>query len=323
MIFKNKEIVKDKPLVSYCLFTYNQEAYVRASLEAALAQSYSPLEIVVSDDCSSDGTVSVLREVIAAYTGEHRVVLNVNVTNLGIGAHVSKVMMELSSGDYMITVGGDDVSFVDHAECALREIEQEDDVSVVDFSGSIIDGSGQCLQESNALPLAVKYVLDDYLRLKSRLQIFAPGRIVRRRLMDRFGPIASGCPTEDTVIMLRALLFGGLRRVPVRVIHYRRPGDSASSGGGLSRMNNRKIIEQYVADINRARDLGLIDRNVYACLVWRLKVEHVVRSSFYRFTPRTLIYYVHRLFAKVAVFAYQICIYSRYSKCQLSLDGDV
>lgn|GEM_PF-2032776 len=315
--------MKDKPLVSYCLFTYNQEAYVRESLEAALAQSYSPLEIVVSDDCSPDGTVSVIREVIAAYAGEHRVVLNVNETNLGIGAHVSKVMMELSSGDYMITVGGDDVSFVDHTECALREIEKVDDVSVVDFSGSIIDGSGQRLQESNALPLAVKYVLDDYLRLKSRLQIFAPGRIVRRRLMDRFGPIASGCPTEDTVLVLRALLCGGLRRVPIRVIQYRRSGDSASSRGGLSRMNNRKIIEQYLADINRALDLELIDGNAYKCLVWRLKVEHVARSSSYRFTPRTPIYYLHRLFAKVAVFAYQMCIYSRYSKRQPAFDGDV
>ena len=315
--------MKDKPLVSYCLFTYNQEAYVRESLEAALAQSYSPLEIVVSDDCSPDGTVSVIREVIAAYAGEHRVVLNVNETNLGIGAHVSKVMMELSSGDYMITVGGDDVSFVDHTECALREIEKVDDVSVVDFSGSIIDGSGQRLQESNALPLAVKYVLDDYLRLKSRLQIFAPGRIVRRRLMDRFGPIASGCPTEDTVLVLRALLCGGLRRVPIRVIQYRRSGDSASSRGGLSRMNNRKIIEQYLADINRALDLELIDGNAYKCLVWRLKVEHVARSSSYRFTPRTPIYYLHRLFAKVTVFAYQMCIYSRYSKRQPAFDGDV
>ena len=315
MISQNKEIMKDKPLVSYCLFTYNQEAYVRESLEAALAQSYSPLEIVVSDDCSSDGTVSVLREIIAAYAGKHRIVLNVNEENLGIGAHVSKVMMELSSGDYMITVGGDDVSFVDHAECALREIEQVDDVSVVDFSGSIIDGSGQCLQESNALPLAVKYVLDDYLRLKSRLQMFAPGRIIRRELMDHFGPIASGCPTEDTVIVLRALLFGGICRVPVRVIKYRKSEDSASSRGSLSRMNNGKIIEQYVADIIRARDLGLVDGNVYACLVWRLKVEHLVRGSSYRFAQGTPIYYVHRLFAKVAVFAYQTCIYSRYSKC--------
>lgn len=114
--------MKDRPIVSYCLFTYNQELYVRESLEAALHQTYSPLEIIISDDCSSDHTVRILKEIINPYSGPHEIILNVNDQNLGIGAHVSKVMMELCSGDYIVMVGGDDVSFVDHVETGFASL---------------------------------------------------------------------------------------------------------------------------------------------------------------------------------------------------------
>ena len=52
----------DKPLITFLLVSYNQEAYIREAIEGALAQTYSPLEIVISDDCSSDATFSLIKE---------------------------------------------------------------------------------------------------------------------------------------------------------------------------------------------------------------------------------------------------------------------
>ena len=46
----------ERPLVSFCIVTYNQEKYIRAAIEGALKQTYSPMEIIISDDCSTDGT---------------------------------------------------------------------------------------------------------------------------------------------------------------------------------------------------------------------------------------------------------------------------
>jgi glycosyltransferase involved in cell wall biosynthesis len=45
-------ISSNRPLVSFVLLTYNQEKYVADALRAALNQTYSPLEIIISDDCS-------------------------------------------------------------------------------------------------------------------------------------------------------------------------------------------------------------------------------------------------------------------------------
>jgi glycosyltransferase involved in cell wall biosynthesis len=51
----------DKPLVSVVMATFNCEEFVGAALESALAQTYQPLEVVVVDDASTDGTYEVLR----------------------------------------------------------------------------------------------------------------------------------------------------------------------------------------------------------------------------------------------------------------------
>ena len=68
----------ERPLVTFALFSYNQEQFIRQAVESAFAQTYSPLEIILSDDFSSDGTFEIMQEMVAAYSGPHRVVLNQN-----------------------------------------------------------------------------------------------------------------------------------------------------------------------------------------------------------------------------------------------------
>jgi glycosyltransferase involved in cell wall biosynthesis len=55
----------DRSLVTFALFAYNQEKYIREAVEGALAQTYEPLEIILSDDCSSDRTFETMREMAA------------------------------------------------------------------------------------------------------------------------------------------------------------------------------------------------------------------------------------------------------------------
>ena len=50
------------PLVSVVIPTYNRAATLGRAIRSALEQDYAPLEIVVVDDCSSDGTTAILAE---------------------------------------------------------------------------------------------------------------------------------------------------------------------------------------------------------------------------------------------------------------------
>ncbi len=99
----------DRPPVTLFVLAYNQEALVRAAIEGAFAQTYQPLEIILSDDASPDGTFAVMQAMAAAYSGPHRVILNRNPANLGLTAHVSRVMQR-ATGAFVVQNAGDDVS---------------------------------------------------------------------------------------------------------------------------------------------------------------------------------------------------------------------
>ena len=56
----------ERPLVSALVLGYNQESIIRKAVEGAFAQTYIPLEIVLSDDCSTDRTFDIMREMAAS-----------------------------------------------------------------------------------------------------------------------------------------------------------------------------------------------------------------------------------------------------------------
>ncbi|HMO12757.1 MAG TPA: glycosyltransferase family 2 protein [Pirellulaceae bacterium] len=100
---------EEKPLITFALFAYNQEHCVRNAIEGAFSQTYTPLEIILSDDCSGDGTYEVMQSMADSYAGPHTIRLNRNSVNLGIGGHIAK-LAELARGDWITVAAGDDVS---------------------------------------------------------------------------------------------------------------------------------------------------------------------------------------------------------------------
>ena len=72
------------PLVSVCMLCYNQEQYITEAVEGMLAQTYSPLEIIISDDCSTDRTWEILQKIKDNYTGQHQLAIHRNEKNLRI-----------------------------------------------------------------------------------------------------------------------------------------------------------------------------------------------------------------------------------------------
>ncbi|MBT3873051.1 MAG: glycosyltransferase, partial [Flavobacteriaceae bacterium] len=97
------------PLVSFILLAYNQENLITEAVESLLSQTYSPLEIILSDDCSSDSTFTIMKSLKDSYKGPHKIKLNRNKTNLGISAHINK-LVALTHGDLIFCAAGDDIS---------------------------------------------------------------------------------------------------------------------------------------------------------------------------------------------------------------------
>jgi glycosyltransferase involved in cell wall biosynthesis len=68
------------PRVSVLLTTYNRERFLAASLESVLGQTFGDFELVISDDCSTDGTLDIVR---SYEKRDPRIVVSVNDRNIG------------------------------------------------------------------------------------------------------------------------------------------------------------------------------------------------------------------------------------------------
>jgi glycosyltransferase involved in cell wall biosynthesis len=98
------------PEVSFVLLTYNQSATAVDALLCVLNQDYPNLEIVVSDDCSSDDTFDRLEAVCSGYEGPHRLRLTRTDANIGILGNLTQAL-SAASGGLAVLAAGDDLSY--------------------------------------------------------------------------------------------------------------------------------------------------------------------------------------------------------------------
>ena len=92
------------PLVSICIPTFNRGSKIWRAIESSINQTYGTLEIVVSDNASTDNTADVLSK----YAGrDSRVKCFSNKKNIGSGRNFLKCA-EYASGDFVQMLGDDD-----------------------------------------------------------------------------------------------------------------------------------------------------------------------------------------------------------------------
>jgi glycosyltransferase involved in cell wall biosynthesis len=100
-------VIEDgSPMVSVHVISYNQEKYVAEAIESAVNQDYPNLEVVVSDDASTDRTVSIIRDLESLHPG--KIVALYNKTNVGVTSNSNRAL-SACSGDFVAFLGGDDV----------------------------------------------------------------------------------------------------------------------------------------------------------------------------------------------------------------------
>lgn len=99
------------PKVSIMIPTYNQQQHIIRAIESALEQDYPNIDVVVSDDSSTDQTCSVVESFLRTL-GDTRVKYFRNEDNLGILRNYQKALYEHANGDWVINLDGDDF-FVD------------------------------------------------------------------------------------------------------------------------------------------------------------------------------------------------------------------
>jgi glycosyltransferase involved in cell wall biosynthesis len=211
--------------VTFLLTAYNQPQFVEAAVASALAQTYSPLTILVSDDCSTDDTFAVIERAVTGYAGPHRLIVRRNAANLGIG-HVRDLLARVET-EFVVLGHGDDLFEPDRvARQMARLIER--DLSAVACNATIIDPEGRPIRLQHD-PAALPPVSLDLATRVGRNPVQLGAVLAWRMELFRDFPPPDPSPIDiDRIVSFRALLKRGAEMMPEPLVRWRHHGANRS-----------------------------------------------------------------------------------------------
>lgn len=238
--------VEDYPQVTFALFAFNQEKYIREALEGAFAQTYSPLEIILSDDCSTDRTFEIMQEMVARYQGPHQVIIRQQITNLGLARGISDVC-QMAKGQLIVAAAGDDISSPLRTQEIVRVWKKNGMGSGSLYSHfRMITADGALVPPKNR-EIERKITLHDRQldMLNNFSGISGCAHAWTKDLFDMFGSIDARIDHEDVIIPLRALLVGSISFIPLDLVDYRLTAGSITRKSFASARERIKKMERY------------------------------------------------------------------------------
>lgn len=274
----------ERPLITFALFAYNQEKYIRDAIEGAFAQTYEPLEIILSDDYSTDLTFQIMTEMTNEYRGPHKIILRRNPFNFGTALHVQSAF-SISKGLLFVVASGDDISTASRVADIFTAWDQAKRPAGLVHSSraSFIDGSTHPLNIYTVKHSATHdQAINSYAK-SEWLPAAAPTCAYTREVFENFAPLYGGSIIEDAPLMLRAALVGEIIACDKILVNQRLHDLNNGSGYNIyfpSRWN-RFIQSKMIAFRNMQHDLSSFKGNIDSQLRQAIeaRIISVIKSS--------------------------------------------
>lgn len=240
----SRSVIHPEIKVTIIFLAYNQQDFVADAARSCLEQQGDNIEIILSDDCSTDNTYSILQKIAIEYTGPHLIHLRKNPKNLGIANHFN-TLVKLAQGQLLVTAAGDDISLPNR----ILKI-----TNAWNLSNQRLD-----LIASHALSMSHsgldtnKIIKVDQLSkwknarswCKKRPYVIGATHAFTKRMWENFGDLASNISYEDQVLSFRAICKGGGLTIEEPLIKYREGGLSASSPQISFKSKNSILLKKY------------------------------------------------------------------------------
>ena len=252
------------PLVSICIPTYNREEYLKHALNSALEQTYSNIEILISDNDSKDNTISLVKSF-----KDKRIRLIVQKKNIGMVPNWNACIKH-AKGEYIKFIASDDL--IDHDAVAqlVKPIHKDSSISLVTCKRRLIDENGKTistLQYSNQNRKVngmahARWILKNLRQNKigePTSTLFRRADAIKAGLFDpQFSQFA------DFEFWIRLLAFGDLYYLNQALCSFRTHPDSGTT---QSQYNGKyigeifKLIEKYYHNPKLKKAYGLTDKD--------------------------------------------------------------
>ena len=136
----NVEASARHPKVSVCVITYNQERYIRQCLQSLVDQQTNfDFEVIVGDDCSTDGTRAVVQEFVERYPGIVRPIFQERNTG---GSRNNLEVHAAATGEYVGHVDGDDYALPGKLQAQADVLDRDPGCMAVWHQVDFFDDAG-------------------------------------------------------------------------------------------------------------------------------------------------------------------------------------
>jgi glycosyltransferase involved in cell wall biosynthesis len=218
------------PLVSIGLPVYNGENYVAEAIQCVLSQTFTNWELIISDNVSTDRTVSICR---AFADKDSRIRLCQNKRNMGYSPNFNRVF-QLSRGRYFKWIAHDDLFGVEFIESCIQELTKDDGV-VLAFPKLVYVGpDGRQLRRQETSDLSIigqtpASRVDQLMRLEAQsTDIFwSQFGLIRSDILSKTG-LMGLYNGSDQVMLLELALQGNYKQVE-KELFFRREHPAAST----------------------------------------------------------------------------------------------
>lgn len=229
------------PKISVVSPTYNHAKYLKRSIDSVLNQSFRDFEYIISDDCSTDESLSLLREI-----RDPRVTVIENDTNGGISAN-SWRCWERCTGEYLIGFTTDDEWHPNLLQRLLSHIESKPGTVGVFALAEFMNEEGELTGEKWTAE-GVGLNRNELLRSiwLQRPVFFAPAALLRSDALHKCGYFPKNLKQiNDLAAFVRLLRFGDLEITGEYLARFRQRATSQNASAPTPEALGRFAFEMY------------------------------------------------------------------------------
>jgi glycosyltransferase involved in cell wall biosynthesis len=124
--------------ISVVIPTFNRIGTIQEAVDSALAQSLPPVEVIIVDDGSTDGTEQL-------FVGERRGMAFKKIAHSGLPSVARNVGIKMASGEFVAFLDSDDRWEPEHLRSRMEVLKKEKDVGLSCGNAKILDSNGTLL----------------------------------------------------------------------------------------------------------------------------------------------------------------------------------
>ena len=231
------------PKVSVIMASWNAEKTIVKTIESILSQSYTDLELIVIDDHSTDGTLSIINN----YKDERLLVIERKV-NSGSPVAPRNQGFSTAKGTWIALCDNDDLWAKDKLErqlLAYEASEEKEQIGFIYSAANIIDAKGDNIDTNPSLfsgfvpaKLSRKRLLEGYF-------ITTCSIMIKKSVVDEVGPLNEKLVgIDDYEYLLRITKGYGMLAIPERLVSWRRTGANLSGDKAEQYKKDEVIFEK-------------------------------------------------------------------------------